>query len=188
MYCGSDPNSPAASLHLQLAEVKLPGLDEQYTDHHSTGAPIAIELDTFIQRMECSFLCAGWQPQVAELINSWAVSQNVFTIYGLIRDKFGGAGTPGGDIQVAATIVGRLGQADPQNWRRGDIHHWQYSIRSIVSYQLMMGTEPIYDWDFKTNRFFVNGTDMNAALNSNLVVPAQANIAQSGQGSTSTGG
>ena len=153
LFCGtSTASSAATSLHLQLTEIKLPGWQEHYVDWRPGGSPVAVEIDMYMEKLSCTFACTGWQPQVAELIEAWSQSQNNFVMYGLIRDKFGASSNhPGSDIQVIATIKGRLGIADPLNFKRGDPQGWQYAIRSIFAYHLQVGSETVFDWDFTQN-------------------------------------
>lgn len=167
IFCGMDPSVPDADLsnHLALRELKLPGITENYVDHVPGGSPFAIEIDTHLVRLECTFSLLGWSPQTAKLIAAWSSNQNRFFVYGAIRDR-----TTGTSYKAEAIMKGRLGLADPQNWRRGDPGTWNYSIRGIVAYELTMGGDEIYNWDFSEHRFQVGG-----GLDSNLAV-AYANI------------
>src|SRR5215469_16175558 len=93
LYCGDD--NPTASNHLVLQELKLPELNENYVEHAAGGAPIAITIDTHINPLEATFILAGWQPQVMELLTQgrglgWPEGQTTFTSYGLIRERMGG--------------------------------------------------------------------------------------------------
>lgn len=163
MFCGVGPSDNTASNHLVLTEVKLPGLDMQYVDHRGGGAPVAIEVSTVVARLECTFVCVGFQPQIMELIGSWADTQNWFWIYGVIRDQ-----TNGTAAQVAAAIKGQLGRADPQNYRRGDLMHTNYAIRGIQHYELNIAGANIYLWDYMSNTRIIGQTDQNRVLNTFL--------------------
>lgn len=174
LYCGSDPGSDQNSLHLSLEQLKLPGLIEQYTDHRPGGAPVAVEFDTIIQKPECTFVLAGWNPEVASLVASWQTSQNQFSAYGVVRDRVSGDA-----MQARAELIGRLGRADPQNFRRGEPMVWNYSINSIIRYGLWLadgaGQVPtnatpasaLFYWDFATNTLLINGQDPTADGNGN---------------------
>jgi uncharacterized protein len=164
IFCGSD--APESSNHLTLSEVKLPNLEENFVDHQAGGAPITIEVDTIIQRMEVTFNLAGWSPQVAKLIGSWQAAQQVYSIYGVIRNRRSGEA-----IQASATVAGRLGRANPQLWNKGVLQHWEYSIRAITHYELYMDQEEIYFWDFFLNTFSVGGIDRNEVSNRILHIP-----------------
>jgi P2 family phage contractile tail tube protein len=160
LFCGSVPADITPSNHLTLAEIKLPAWDEQYVDHRAGGAPVAIEVDTIFARPECTFTLAGWSDQVAALIASWSEQENWFYAYCVLRDRMDGQA-----IEGVATMKGRLGRADPQNWRKGDLHHWAYSIRGMVYYQLKTDGEILYDWDFFNNTLVIGGEDRNADVN-----------------------
>jgi uncharacterized protein len=165
LYCGSGPDDGNASNHLSLTELKLPGLDVQFVDHRAGGAPVAIEIDTVIARLECTFTLIGVTPQVMGMLGGWGNGQkNSFDAYGVIRDQATGAA-----MQAHANLLGMLSRADPQNWRRGDVMHTVYSIRGIVHYELDIAGEQIYLWDWATNTRIIGGTDLNAATNSLLL-------------------
>lgn len=172
LFCGSAPSQDGvnASNHLTLTELQLPGMDEQYVDHRAGGAPVAIEIDTVIARLEASFMLIGWTPQVQTLVKSWVQQDNSFFAYGVIRDRSTGAA-----LQAAAQIFGRLGRSMPQNWRRGDVQHWNYTIRGITKYQLTLidptnggATTNIYNFDFFANTLQIGDQDVNADLNTIL--------------------
>lgn len=169
IFCGAGPADSQASNHLTLSEVKLPGFDEQYVDHRAGGAPVAIEIDTIFAKLDCTFSLAGWSPQVISLLNSWSAQQNTFSIYGAIRDRMSG------EVQQAvAHIKGRLGRADPQNWRKGDLQHWQYAIRGIVAYQLSLAGGLMVSWDFFQNRLIIGTADTTLESNRSINVPLNA--------------
>jgi phage tail tube protein FII len=141
-------------------------MNEQYVDHRAGGTPIGIEIDTMFAKMEATFQLIGWNLQVATLVNSWIAEQNVFWIYGLLRDRMTAEA-----MRVTAKMRGRLGLADPQNWNRGAAQHFNYAIKGIIAYQLTVENSPIYDWDFFSNRFVVGQFDRNADVNRILNVP-----------------
>jgi phage tail tube protein FII len=167
LFCGKVAADQANSNHLILAELKLPTMDEQYVDHRAGGAPLAIEVDTIVARLEATFVLAGWTSQVNKLFYSWAADDNWFTAYGLVRDRVNGR-----PLQAIAQMKGRLGRADPVNWRNGDLQHWNYSIRGIVHYELVLADQPMYLWDFYSNTFIVGGRDRNADTNITLATGA----------------
>lgn len=160
IFCGTAPDDNTYSNHLQLTEVKLPGFDENFVDHRAGGAPVGIEIDTQVNRFECTFTLMGWSTQVAKLVHSWVAQQNDFHVYGALRERQTGA-----VIQATAFIHGRLGRADPMNWRRGDVGHWNFAIRGITEYSLVVGTEDLYTWNFFTNTLMIGGQDVNAPIN-----------------------
>jgi phage tail tube protein FII len=169
MFCGRQPSDVNNGLYLELTEVKLPALNEQYVDHRAGGVPIAIEIDTIFSKLESTFQLIGWNPNVATLVASFMAEQNVFWIYGLLRDRLTAEA-----MRVTAKMRGRLGLADPQNWNRSGTQHWNYAIKGIISYDLVVGNSPIYSWDFFANRFVVGQWDRNASINELLNIPIAA--------------
>ena len=166
MFCGREPSDVNNGLYLELTEVKLPSMNEQYVDHRAGGVPIAIEVDTMFAKLESTFQLIGWTPQVQTLIASWTAEQNVFWVYGLLRDRLTAEA-----VRVIAKTRGRLGLADPQNWNRSGAQHWNYGIKGIIAYDLIVGNSSIYSWDFFGNRFIVGNFDRNADTNRLLNIP-----------------
>jgi hypothetical protein len=162
-------HNPQSSNHLTLQNLKLPGLEEQFTDHAAGGAPVAIEIDTHIGRLEATFNLLGWQPRVMTLIGQSARNRQTFTAYGLIRNR-----RTGEPMEGMAVMQGRLGRVNPTDFNRGTNQVHEYAIRSIVHYELKMGGEQIYFWDFFTNVRRVGGEDLNFDLNRILRIPTGA--------------
>ena len=165
LYCGDSASDANASNHLTLTELKLPGLDLQYVDHRAGGAPVAIEIDTVIARLECTFSLVGVSPQVMGMLGSWSTQKRVFNAYGVIRDQVTGQAA-----QAQAQLNGQLSKVDPTNWRRGDVMHVAYAIRGITHYELNIAGEPIFFWDFSTNTRIVGGVDQNKLINGLLQI------------------
>lgn len=178
---GSD-NAPGVTTHLILAELKLPGMEENYVDFLPGGAPVAIEVNTHINRLEAAFNLNGWQPQVMGVLAASDADQQTFTAYGLIRNR-----RTGGASRAMAVMWGRLGRVNPTAFRRGDLMVFEYSIRSITHYELYMSEEPgqnvldnpIYYWDFFESAFVVWGLngqrqDINAEMIDALAIPGIA--------------
>lgn len=165
LFCGDE--NPTRSNHLTIMNVKLPMLEENYVDHAAGGAPVAIEIDTHVLRLECTFALMGWQPYVMELMGQERQDMQRFTAYGVIRDK-----RTAEAIEVKAVMEGRLGRVEPTEFRRGDAQSHNYAIRAITHYEVYFDTEEIYFWDFYLSTRRVNGTDLNAPINSILRIPA----------------
>jgi phage tail tube protein FII len=159
LFC-QDTTVAENSQHLTLSEMKLPGLDTNYADHLAGGAPVAVEVDLYVQHLEATFTLAGWQPEVMEVFK---IPQNVFTAYGAVRDRRSGQ-----VYQGKAVLQGQLGRVNPTAWTRGAILHHEYSIRSIMHYELYLDQERIYYWDFFTNSLIIGDRDANEAINTAL--------------------
>ena len=157
------PSDDAASNHLISTELNLPAMDVQYSDHRAAGAPIYIEIDTGMARLEATFVLVGLTPQVLNLVNSWVLTERKFFAYGNVRDH-----NTGITLQAAAAFIGQLGRADPQNFRKGDVMHTNYAIRAITHYEFKLAGQDLIVWDFFTNSRFFGGANKNAEINSNL--------------------
>lgn len=160
----SNASQSIYSQHLTLSELKLPGLEEAYVNHQPGGAWLGIEVDVNITRLEATFNLAGIQTEVMTLLGR---QLNTFTAFGAVRSR-----SDGTIQQAKAVMVGRLGRVNPQNFRRGDLLHHEYSIRGIVHYEFYLGEqsapEEIYFWDFFTNAFRIGTNDINADVNAAL--------------------
>lgn len=158
-------DNTANDQHLTIQELKLPTLEDNFADHAAGGAPIAIEVDTHMQRLEATFNLAGWTPEVANLVGRWSADQQHFTALGAIRDR-----RMGTILQARAIMWGRLGRVNPTNFRKGDIFAHEYSIRAITHYELTVMGQELFWWDFFTNVRRIGGQDVNAELNAALEI------------------
>lgn len=163
LFCGNAPNNNKDSNHLVLTEMKLPGIDAQYTDHRAGGAMINIEINNMVARMESTFVLIGMTGQVMKIVNSWTTNNRWFTAFGVIRDQMDGTVAQG-----AALIKGQLGRADPQNWTRGNVLHTTYAIRGIMHYELYIAGDQIYLWDYFSNTLKVGTEDQTSVINTIL--------------------
>lgn len=167
IFCGDQ--DPSLSQHLTITDHKLPKMELATVDHSAGGAPMTIEIDTILQKLESTFTLAGWSPEVATLIASWEQQHNTFTSYGVIRDRRSGIA-----IEAKAIIGGKLGLADPANFTRGAAQSWAYAIRAITSYQLYVDQAEVYWWDFFLNTLRVGGVDRTEERNRILRIPTFA--------------
>jgi phage tail tube protein FII len=178
MICGDAGNSTAApgiSTHLVLQELKLPTMEENYVDHAPGGAPIAIEVPTHMNKLEATFNLAGWDPAIMSFIGQNEPKYQVFTAYGLIRDRLTSRA-----LQAMAVFQGRLGRVNPTAFSKGNLMHHEFSIKSIVFYQLTMQLKKngqpaeIYFWDFFTSVRRIGGKDLNRDMVNLLHIPANS--------------
>jgi P2 family phage contractile tail tube protein len=149
LFCGRDFDGENSN-HLVLTQLQLPSLEKQYVDHRAGGAPLAMEVDTVTAKPQCTFTILGWTPQIMQLYNSWSGDDNWFTAYGLVRDQMSGTA-----MQAVAMMCGQLGRVNPVSWQKGDLSHYQYSIRGMTYYQLVLADEPLVLWDFFNNTFII---------------------------------
>jgi P2 family phage contractile tail tube protein len=150
LYCGSAPRDDTVSNHLILSELRLPTMEIQYVDHRAGGAPVAVEIDVVMTRMELEFEVIGITPQIMALLRNLELAKHDFFAYGNLRDYNSGQTTG-----LYAYFHGQLAKVTPSAFRKGEIYHTRYQVRGLMRYSLYLGENqvPIYDWDFFNNVF-----------------------------------
>lgn len=177
LICGDSGSnsSPGISTHLTLQELKLPTMEEAYVDHTPGGAPIGIEIPTHMNKLEATFNLAGWDPKIMAYIGQPDPKYQKFTAYGLIRDRRSSKA-----LQAMAIMEGRLGRVNPTAFSKGNLMSHEYSIKSIISYKLLMSLtvngqlSEIYFWDFFTSVRRIGGKDLNEDMIRLLRIPGNA--------------
>ena len=150
LFCGSAVGDDRKSNHLVLTELKLPTMEIQYVDHRPGGAPVAVEIDVVMTRMELEFEVVGITPQIMSLLRNLEMVKHDFFAYGSIREYSSGQAMP-----LKAYFLGQLARVEPQAFKRGQNFHIKYQVRGLMKYELFIGQEeiPIYRWDFFANVF-----------------------------------
>jgi P2 family phage contractile tail tube protein len=163
LFCGD--HDPTKSKHLTLQELQLPNLQAQYQDHSPGGAPVSIEIETGINKLEPSFKLIGYDP---DLLVQFGVSDTIrrnYTAYGVLTDRRTGA-----KIEIKSIMEGRLGKVETDAYKRGDLLAHSYAINEVTHYEVWIGgNEKVY-WDFWTNVWRVDGVDQWARHNQILRV------------------
>jgi P2 family phage contractile tail tube protein len=165
LFCGD--HDPTASKHLTISELKLPPLQGIYADHHGGGARVAIEVEVGIQKLEPTFKLAGFDPAMLAQFGLGSRYKNVYTAYGMIRDK-----RTGRAIEAKAIIEARLGKIEPDAFTRGEMVGHEYALNEVTHYEMWFDGKPKIKWDFFENTWEVDGNDENADENRILRVPA----------------
>lgn len=138
LYIG---DNPAASLHLQIASMQLPGVVTRFVDHAPGGSPIEVEIPVSTTKLTAGFTLVGWT-KIAMV--SALSGQQTLTCWGLLREKRSGR-----PRQARAIIQGWI-SAQPDRYARGTPQSIDYAIGGIMHYDLMIGRQRVYYWDFKT--------------------------------------
>ena len=125
-------------------------MEIQYVDHRPGGAPVAVEIDVVMTRMELEFEVVGLTPQIMALLRNLEMSKHDFAAYGSLRDYDSGVALP-----LRAYFLGQLARVEPRPFRRGTVFHTKYQVRGLMKYELYVGDKdiPIFRWDFFTNIF-----------------------------------
>jgi P2 family phage contractile tail tube protein len=185
IFVGDD--NPNASNHMTIQTLKLPSLEENYVEHNAGGASVGMEFETHMNKLEATFNLAGWTPDVMTKIGRWSAEVQRFTARGAIRDR-----RTGKVSSALARMWGRLGRANPTDFRRGDLFGHEYSIRSIHHYELIMGGRQLIYFDYFENARIIGGWDINSEINGALGVTGSEvqapNGAEIGGMSISAGG
>lgn len=159
-------HDPSASNHLVLEEIKLPSLEENMQDHHPGGAPVGVEFGVGIKKLEPTFKTKGYQPHIITQFGLGTPVRRTFTVYSAYQDKKSGR-----FIECKAIIEGRLGKAEGDAGKRGELVGHEYAINEVMHYEVFFdGAEHFY-WDFFTNTWRVAGTSQNADINRILRIP-----------------
>lgn len=151
---------PTKGKHLTLAELKLPDLTEIYVDHHPGGGRVAAEFEVGVNKLEPTFKLNGWDPDLLGEFGLGSKIRNMFTAYGVIRDKKAGRA-----IEAKAIIEARLGSIAPDAFTRGELQGHEYAMNEVMHYELYFDGAIKFKWDFFTNEWIVNGNDENADVN-----------------------
>ena len=125
-------------------------MEIQYVDHRAGGAPVAVEIDVVMTRLELSFEVVGITPQIMALLRNLELAKHDFYAYGNLRDYMYGQSE-----QLYAYFHGQLSRVQPGPFRKGSVMHTRYQVRGLMRYALYIGDNqmPIYDWDFFQNKF-----------------------------------
>lgn len=161
LFCDND--DPTSSKHLTISELKLPTLEENFTDHHPGGAPVQIEIGIGIKKLDATFKLIGFDPQLLAQFGLGTKVRHLYTAYGVIRDKKTGLAK-----EAKAVIEARLGKVAGDAFKKGDVQMHDYALNEVMHYELHFdGAEKVY-WDFFTNEWRIDGVPQNAVENSIL--------------------
>lgn len=154
LFCGDD--DPTDSKHLTLDQIKLPVLQENFTNHMAGGSPIEVKVATGIAALEATFMLRGFDPALLRQFGLGSKQRNRYTAYGVVRDK-----KTNRAIEAKAIIEGRLARNEMDAIKRGEFVGHDYSIDEIMHYELHFdGSEEIY-FDFFTATWRVGGVSQN---------------------------
>lgn len=159
----ADPN---ASLHLVLAEIALPKLEENFTEHNGGGAVMGLDIGVGYKSLSASFKLVGHQDHVMKHFGLGSRVNQSFTYRGAMRDRVSG------ELKKAvAVITGRLATVEPETFKRGELKHHDYEIKGITRYELKVGGNELYLFDFVSSTWRIGGVDENADVRSILNIP-----------------
>lgn len=164
LYCGD--HDPTNSKHLTIEDWTLPDLQAIYIDHMPGGSFVGVEFEVGVQKIVSNFRLKGFDPDTMKLFGIGTQLKNVFTGYGMIRDK-----RTGRAFEAKAIFEARLGKVTADTFKRGDSLGHAYSLNEVTHYELHFDNDELFFWDFFTNTFRVGSVDQNADLNRILQIP-----------------
>jgi P2 family phage contractile tail tube protein len=157
LFCGVDD---VKGRHLTLTSLKLPTLQEKYQDHMPGGGPADIEVATGIQKFEAGFNTNGEDAELLRLFGLGARSRQTFTALGAMRSK-----RTGELVQSKAILEARLGTVAPDDFQRGELRGYEYSLNEILRFELHQGADELFFFDFFENIVRVGGVGVNDDVN-----------------------
>lgn len=164
LYMGDhDPNN---SKHLQIQELKLPNMQGIYGDHHPGGSRFGLEMEVGAEKLGASFKFGGVDMDALAQFGLNDRARHTYTAYGDILNK-----RTGEHSELVAVMEARLGKAEKDNWQRGEFLGTEYELNELVHYELRIGEQEIFYWDFFTNAWRAGGVDQNADTNRILRIP-----------------
>lgn len=162
MFVGTE-DPVLANKFLTLTELKLPALQAQYQEHMAGGAPVGIEVETGIQKLEPTFKMTGYDPHTLAQFGLGSKGRQVYTARHVVIDK----GT-GRQIEMKAIIEGRLGKVETDAYKKGDLLATDYAINEVWHYEVWFDRQELVYWDFRENEWRVNGISETATSNAIL--------------------
>ena len=158
LFVGDD--DPTKSKHLVIQELKLPALQGQYQDHMPGGAPVGVEIETGINKLEASFKLVGFDPDTLQMFGLGSRVRHTYTAYSVITDR-----RTGRRIERKAIIEGRLGKVEEDTFKKGDLVATDYAINEIWHYEVWFDKQEMLYWDFASNVLRIRNVPQNAEDN-----------------------
>lgn len=165
LFCGDhDPND---SKHLTIESLRSPTLEEMTADHTPGGSMMAITIGmSAISALEAGFKLAGYDPNMLSLFGLGGRKREVYTAYGVLRDK-----RTGGAIEVKSIYHARLATIEPDEFEKGELSGYDYSLKEILHYETYFDTREKYYCDFFNQTWRVDGVSQNAEERRILRIP-----------------
>ena len=164
LFAGASSASPDASKHLTITENTFPKLTEKTAEHHPGGAIGAVQVGGLgLEPLTQNFALAGADSQTMAL---FGVANTQWTSYAVLRDKQGN--TP---VEWKVIAFGRLVALENSALKRGELASQTHTIQEIMHYELSIGGNELYYYDFWSSTWRVNGVDQNQSSNAILRIP-----------------
>lgn len=161
LFCGD--HDPTNSKFLAIQELKLPAFQAEYQDHKPGGARVGMEIEVGIQKFEAGFKLTGIDMDVLTQFGLGSKIKHTYTAYAEVEDR-----RTGRTFELKAVIEARLGKAEMDAVKRGDLTATDYALNEISRYELWYDGKPKFRWDAWTNLWEVDGVNENSRTNAIL--------------------
>jgi P2 family phage contractile tail tube protein len=98
----------------KVNEVTLPKITQKLEEHRAGGMDAPVEYDMGLEKLECGFSLAEYDPAVLVLFGLTLNNSVPVTVRGYAEDESGKSQT------IVARMRGRLTEQDPGTWKPGD--------------------------------------------------------------------
>ncbi|WP_312414078.1 phage major tail tube protein [Shinella sp.] len=124
----------------QIGDITPPVPQAKLEELRNAGMIKPREVHMGYEKLEFSFKMPGFDPQILKLFGLKAGTENLFLITGALVDE------DGVEHSAVMTIRGFLKQADPGNWKPGDMAENDYSV-SVNYYKLEVDGDELIEMD-----------------------------------------
>ena len=165
LFCGDA--DPTKSKFLTLTSMQLPAMEEATADHMPGGGVAGFTVGMgVLTALESGFNLAGYDPDMMSLFGLGSGERQVFTAYGVLKDK-----KTSNEIEAKTILHAILQNAAPDEFTRGELSGYEYSLREIVHYESYLDGKEKHYYDAFTNQWRVDGVSKFQKRNRILRIP-----------------
>lgn len=124
----------------QIGDITPPVPQAKLEELRNAGMIKPREVAMGFEKLEFGFKMSGLDPQILKLFGLKPGTENLFLITGALVDE------DGTEHSAVMTIRGFLKQADPGNWKPGDMAENDYSV-SVNYYKLEVDGDELIEMD-----------------------------------------
>ena len=150
-------------LSLEIEDMAPPLIQDIKDPFHGGGMPGPVNVPLGGQLTEARFKLASWNRNILKQIGKAPGERVRTTMRGAAVSEVDASTTP-----VMIVLDGRVSEADPDRWTRGQRSGIDYMVDAIVYYKHVVGNELVHEIDFLNFRQIVNGSDQLADVRAAL--------------------
>ena len=151
--------NPEDSNHVKLASLGLPTLERVTAGHLGGGAVAEVNwsMNAF-RALEPTFKLLGFTEASYRLLGIGTNEVQRFTMYGVLRNK-----ETGKQLQAKAIAKGIIGRLAPDAFDRASAFGHDHGITEVTHYELHVGGEEWFYYDYFTSVVRQFGNDVTSA-------------------------